>query len=254
MGRKSDGGSAVAVGVIAVLAAPYFVALHWPLFGWGIAIFAALLALGSLQSADRSWLVFGIASWALVLSSFGLWEAYFGESTTAQRTAQPLSSPLAEPTKRELEREKARKLKAGAIQTELNRPSAERIDEALGRLESASAAHQEAAVRYALWLAETLSEEADPPAKLKRLKARAAGAKKAVVRRKQRESNAWRTLVCRDGSSSGCLCRGSHRGCCSSHGGVARCEAPTKQTLRCRETPDDGVVEEHLKTSGRWPL
>lgn len=33
-----------------------------------------------------------------------------------------------------------------------------------------------------------------------------------------------RNLVCGDGSSSGCSCAGSHRGCCSHHGGVAGCQ------------------------------
>jgi hypothetical protein len=32
-----------------------------------------------------------------------------------------------------------------------------------------------------------------------------------------------RELVCGDGSISGCACAGSHRGCCSHHGGVAGC-------------------------------
>ena len=39
-----------------------------------------------------------------------------------------------------------------------------------------------------------------------------------------RDREASRNLVCRDGTTSGCLCAGSHRGCCSHHGGVAGCE------------------------------
>ena len=33
-----------------------------------------------------------------------------------------------------------------------------------------------------------------------------------------------KVLMCRDGSISGCPCAGSHRGCCSHHGGVAGCQ------------------------------
>lgn len=36
-------------------------------------------------------------------------------------------------------------------------------------------------------------------------------------------------LFCRDGSTSPtCTCAGSHRGCCSWHGGVAGCEPPRR--------------------------
>lgn len=40
----------------------------------------------------------------------------------------------------------------------------------------------------------------------------------------QQRPSAERWLVCRDGSSSGCPCGGSHRGCCSHHGGVSGCQ------------------------------
>lgn len=48
-----------------------------------------------------------------------------------------------------------------------------------------------------------------------------------------------RGLICRDGASSDCSCAGSHRGCCSGHGGVARCAPIEKpQPAQCPPPPD----------------
>jgi len=42
-----------------------------------------------------------------------------------------------------------------------------------------------------------------------------------------------RAVVCADGSLSDCLCAGSHKGCCSHHGGIAGC-APLPTSVACK--------------------
>lgn len=54
--------------------------------------------------------------------------------------------------------------------------------------------------------------------------AREARENAAAAAQEREEAAANRSLVCRDGTTSGCSCYGSHRGCCSHHGGVSRCE------------------------------
>jgi hypothetical protein len=58
---------------------------------------------------------------------------------------------------------------------------------------------------------------------------KAAQAGRAAEARVARNARAWSTapLSCNDGTlSPSCVCGGSHRGCCSHHGGVAGCSAP----------------------------
>jgi hypothetical protein len=43
-----------------------------------------------------------------------------------------------------------------------------------------------------------------------------------------------RSLLCGDGTTSDCACTGGHRGCCSSHGGVAGCE-PLPTAIYCAD-------------------
>ncbi len=65
-------------------------------------------------------------------------------------------------------------------------------------------------------------------AEAKRLKAEAKAAEKQRKREEAAERRAARSygaLLCNDGTTSPtCTCGGSHRGCCSRHGGVAGCE------------------------------
>ncbi|MFO0756987.1 MAG: hypothetical protein U0359_10865 [Byssovorax sp.] len=83
------------------------------------------------------------------------------------------------------------------------------------------AADKKAAAVAALEEAKRKRQEAIEDAKRKQAEA-AAAAKQAAEERAQRAAN--RSLLCNDGSISGCSCSGSHRGCCSHHGGVAGCE------------------------------
>ena len=54
---------------------------------------------------------------------------------------------------------------------------------------------------------------------------RAAREQREAERAARREREASRGLMCCDGSlSPSCMCRGSHQGCCSHHGGVCGCE------------------------------
>ncbi|MFO0590321.1 MAG: hypothetical protein U0441_22455 [Polyangiaceae bacterium] len=48
-------------------------------------------------------------------------------------------------------------------------------------------------------------------------------AQEAAAAAREAASESSGLLYCRDGSVSGCACAGSHRGCCSHHGGVAGC-------------------------------
>lgn len=84
-----------------------------------------------------------------------------------------------------------------------------------------NAADKKAAALAAAEEAKRKRAEIIEEAKQKQLKA-AASAKAAAEERVERAAN--RNLICRDGSISGCACAGSHRGCCSHHGGVAGCE------------------------------
>jgi len=57
-------------------------------------------------------------------------------------------------------------------------------------------------------------------------------AERAALRVQRTEARRYAGLVCRDGSMSPtCMCAGSHRGCCSWHGGVAGCEPPPRDVL-----------------------
>jgi hypothetical protein len=82
-------------------------------------------------------------------------------------------------------------------------------------------ANKKAAALAAIEEAKRKQQEAIAEARRKQEEA-AAAARAAAEERAQRAAS--RSLVCRDGSTSGCSCAGSHRGCCSHHGGVAGCE------------------------------
>lgn len=82
-------------------------------------------------------------------------------------------------------------------------------------------ADKKAAALAAVEEAKRKRAEAIEEAKRKQAAAVAA-AQGAAEERARRAAN--RSLVCGDGSTSGCACAGSHRGCCSHHGGVAGCE------------------------------
>jgi hypothetical protein len=53
-----------------------------------------------------------------------------------------------------------------------------------------------------------------------------------VLTKMRADADEYRTVICRDGSASDCKCKGSRRGCCSSHGGVASCE-PLPNEIIC---------------------
>lgn len=88
---------------------------------------------------------------------------------------------------------------------------------------AALAAAEEAKRKRAAAVEEAKRKQQDAIDQARRRQADAvAAAQQAAEDQAQRAAN--RSLVCRDGSTSGCSCAGSHRGCCSHHGGVAGCE------------------------------
>ena len=108
-----------------------------------------------------------------------------------------------------------------------------RSREGLRLAQLALAADDVAAAERHLGLVRADSTEAEAAAKLKKqvaVKRRQDEQRKRAEERRERarqarEESANRSLKCCDGSlSPTCSCSGSHRGCCSHHGGVCGCE------------------------------
>ena len=69
------------------------------------------------------------------------------------------------------------------------------------------------------------------------------------LREQRADAEENRALVCSDGDFSSCLCHGSHRGCCSHHGGVAGCERLEPAKVTCGA--DNEALEAYLVAVGR---
>ena len=103
-------------------------------------------------------------------------------------------------------------------------PVLERLDRRLARAVIRTEEEQAAAerARAAEARAAERARAAEARAAVRARARREREAQRAVRRRSTRQSSG--RLRCRDGSlSPNCSCGGSHRGCCSSHGGVAGC-------------------------------
>jgi hypothetical protein len=107
-------------------------------------------------------------------------------------------------------------------------------------------------VACAICYADTLLEGAEPSPEIKGLRKARDRAAKAVTSEYQADLSTDRGLLCRDGTvSPTCSCGGSHRGCCSHHGGVAGCEPKPKVEIDCEGRPDHHWLEHHLAAVGR---
>jgi hypothetical protein len=135
------------------------------------------------------------------------------------------------------------------IQAELERPLSERAVEAKTSLEKAEGREE---VARAICYGDTLLDGAETSSEIKSLRKARDRAAKEVTSEYQAELSTDRGLLCRDGSvSPTCSCGGSHRGCCSHHGGVAGCEPKPKVEIDCEGAPAQHWLEHHLAAVGR---
>lgn len=134
------------------------------------------------------------------------------------------------------------------IQAELSRPLDERAAEAENRI---IAVTDRTGKAQAICYADVLLDGAQDTPAVKSLRKTRNKVAKEILAEYKADMTSRRVLVCRDGDFSGCRCSGSHRGCCSSHGGVARCEPVPKVEIVCEPQGIADLLDTHLAAIGR---
>lgn len=128
--------------------------------------------------------------------------------------------------------ERKAKAKAAAEAAEAARTPEERASTAIGQLNaSGSVIDAVCAARKTLEPVSKESRKLAPVAKaFTLLRTKEGQALRAAIQ----EATESRSVVCADGSGSSCRCLGSHRGCCSHHGGIVGCE-PLPKEITCSQ-------------------
>lgn len=207
----------------------------WQVEGSWRSIAASLLAIGVIVSAGG----YGLAMNAVKA------EILESEKDGRRWEAQQAADERTNNDRAIVEREQER---ADRIRTELARPLSKRAREAEKRIENAPDITAKA---HAICYADHLLKSAEATPEIKSLRKMRERVAKAIKGQYKADLMARRVLICRDGAFSDCECRGSHRGCCSSHGGVARCEPTPEVELVCDPREVDDLIEFHLEAVGR---
>lgn len=200
----------------------------------------------SNMSLDRGEVVASLVFGVLCVGLLGYCE-YRDHGEVSQRKVEAAQKRLEIQQKEQLARQRVqfeRQQRERAVAAEQARPAAARVESALKRLENADEDAIRSALCYARWLLDdALKDSGDVLKSLRRVEKKSST---RLLKRMQRDSDALRVYVCRDGNYSGCLCRKSRRGCCSSHGGIRRCEPSEKVTLSCPTIATSERILQHL--------
>lgn len=174
------------------------------------------------------------------------------EAAKDEKVRRAQAANLKRQEARERENERVENLareheRAQAIEAKLNAPK-ELAVEATGRLRGASGRLE---VADAICFADFVLSLPDVHGSaFDTLSGAREAAAKSLLKTVRQEEKSGRTLVCRDGASSDCLCSESHRGCCSNHRGVARCQPVPKIEISCAKEDQKTLVERHLAAIG----
>lgn len=251
---------------------------HTPAGSFGVVALAFLVGAVSIFSRNWGYLcmfltlvgggVFGYAKWQdegwrsvvtplLVVGSIMLTgtcglgmnasttESLEREENNRRRKAQQAERDRADKDRAVREREQER---LDLIRAELERSLAERAPEAEWRMENLPDITAKA---HAVCYADFLLQGADETPEVKSLRKAREKVAKAIKAEYKADLKRRRVLICHDGERSGCDCRGSHQGCCSGHGGVARCEPISEVELVCDPRDVEDLIEFHLQAVGR---
>jgi hypothetical protein len=246
-------------GAVAVLAIVVAVVSTFSRYGGYLCMFLTIVVGGVLAYEQwklrRSWgsvaaLLLAIAV-IVAAGEFGLslnaaaTEIQEREDEARRHAAQHAAQERASKDQAVREREQQR---GDLLRAELQRPLAERAAEAEWRMGNLP---EITAKAHAVCYADFLLQGAEETPEIKSLRKTREKVAKAIKAQYKADLKRRRVLICHDGERSGCECRGSHQGCCSGHGGVARCEPISEVELVCDPRDVDDIVEFHLKAVGR---
>lgn len=184
-------------------------------------------------------LLFGLFSF-IVSSAFDDLPSSSRPARGTDSTEQVRNAMANEARRKEEEQERLRQEQTRLAAIEAARPPAERAAMAISALSGGSDDLAAAVCRARELLGPLQAKDRGAPDVRKAI-AMLQTKEVAALRATQVEFEKFRGLVCRDGSASDtCLCHGSHRGCCSHHGGVAGCE-PLPTEINCAFDPVDAA-------------
>lgn len=206
----------------------------WQDEGWR-SVFTSLLVVGSIMLTGTCGLSMNASTT----------ESLERKENNKRREAQQAKRDRADKDRAIREREQERR---DLIRAELERPLAERAAEAEWRMENLPDITAKA---HAVCYADFLLQGADEAPEVKSLRKTRKKVAKAIKAEYKADLKRRRVLICHDGERSGCDCRGSNQGCCSGHGGVARCEPISEVELVCDPRDIEDLIEFHLKAVGR---
>lgn len=239
--------------MIALAISPFAVGYWNAPIGWFLATMALLGAGAAIYKKAGGGIICACVACAL-LAMFG---AKCGTShrQTAERIERErvlaIQAAAARDAQRHREQVEAAQARLATIRSVLAQPAPELISGAVARLDGADKFNLPKAVCYARWV-QARTTDAEPAERRELDRAERSGAR-AVQLERRRLAVANRSLICRDGSGSNCECTGSRRGCCSGHGGVARCSPLEVRELQCSDLSDEDQAEDHLEATGRLP-